>query len=700
MGNMRTYPDSDFWMADVQQPSVKVNISGENDNWSYSVRGSLGAEGGTGAGEIGGFGTQWNDWETNWFGKSYFDETTQILSNKIDDEMALNANFAKNTKIISTKKVTPESIITKNITEKTNKDIEFFARNIYVLVNSEGLKPSTRIWAFVDDSSTPSTLYSVTPGFTAGTYVIGATASSVLTNSSGTIGVGETAQSYAILLNETGKVKVGSKLIRVCDSSTNDLTAITTSAEKLFYSDGSNKYNDSDVGIIGTRKPISYRSSVNSPNIETNVFTKETSITAASKGRVEPLSQSFVVDPVLYPYGLFISSVTLWFKTIDSSYNVPVTLMLKPIVQGYPHPSKTLPLGTTTVYSNNITTTEYGTGNGTKFKFSSPVYLSPGYEYCFSLKTSSDKFSLHTSKIGDTLYRSSESDPVYSATNQPGVGTLFAAQGQNTLTRLENEDLKFIVNICEFNTSGTPVLRMTNIPNTYYGSNNINPAIVRFEIPTLTPPGTSIVIEEEGILESGNPTKTLLNKNINRRTTNGLNPNSKFTSIYAYLNTTNKYVSPIVDIDRACILSVENLINNNKVGTTNINGELSPNNREVDSSVRSKSRYITKKINLDYPATRLDVFLTISNPTPSSVELFARTLPDDTDSNTYFETRGYQKMTTSTNANTVEGEFQEVRYTLELEDKDKFSTFSVKIVMNSSIESIVPVVQSMRVIAT
>lgn len=700
MGNMRTYPDSDFWMADVQQPSVKVNISGENDNWSYSVRGSLGAEGGTGAGEIGGFGTQWNDWETNWFGKSYFDETTQILSNKIDDEMALNANFAKNTKIISTKKVTPESIITKNITEKTNKDIEFFARNIYVLVNSEGLKPSTRIWAFVDDSSTPSTLYSVTPGFTAGTYVIGATASSVLTNSSGTIGVGETAQSYAILLNETGKVKVGPKLIRVCDSSTNDLTAITTSAEKLFYSDGSNKYNDSDVGIIGTRKPISYRSSVNSPNIETNVFTKETSITAASKGRVEPLSQSFVVDPVLYPYGLFISSVTLWFKTIDSSYNVPVTLMLKPIVQGYPHPSKTLPLGTTTVYSNNITTTEYGTGNGTKFKFSSPVYLSPGYEYCFSLKTSSDKFSLHTSKIGDTLYRSSESDPVYSATNQPGVGTLFAAQGQNTLTRLENEDLKFIVNICEFNTSGTPVLRMTNIPNTYYGSNNINPAIVRFEIPTLTPPGTSIVIEEEGILESGNPTKTLLNKNINRRTTNGLNPNSKFTSIYAYLNTTNKYVSPIVDIDRACILSVENLINNNKVGTTNINGELSPNNREVDSSVRSKSRYITKKINLDYPATRLDVFLTISNPTPSSVELFARTLPDDTDSNTYFETRGYQKMTTSTNANTVEGEFQEVRYTLELEDKDKFSTFSVKIVMNSSIESIVPVVQSMRVIAT
>jgi hypothetical protein len=54
MGSLKTYPDSDFWMSDTQSPSVRVNISGENDNWSYSVRGNVGAEGGTGAGQIGG----------------------------------------------------------------------------------------------------------------------------------------------------------------------------------------------------------------------------------------------------------------------------------------------------------------------------------------------------------------------------------------------------------------------------------------------------------------------------------------------------------------------------------------------------------------------------------------------------------------------------------------------------------------------
>jgi hypothetical protein len=697
MGSLKLNPDSDFWMADTKGPAVRVNIFGERDNWSYSVRGSSNAEGGTGPGQTGGFGTQWNDWESNWFGRNNLDETTQILPNKSNDDMSVSANFARYQGLLSSKAVTPESITQNSANSKINKDVDYYARNIYILLAAEGLRPSTQVYAFVDGATTPSTIYTVTPGATAGAYTINSSVSSVVTNSSGSMGID--SPYYAILLNETGSVKVGPKLIRVCDSSTNDITAVTTSAEKIFSSEGYVESKEGDVGIVSTRKSVSYRKSVNDPNIENNVFTKQTSSTASSRGKVDPLSQSFRIDPVQYPYGLFAKSVTLWFSSIDSSYNAPVTLMLKPLTSGYPHPSKVLPIATTTVYSNNITTTEYATGNGTKFQFSSPIYLAPGYDYCFSLKTSSNNFSLHSAKLGDTLYRATENDPIYSATSQPGVGSLFAAQGQNTLSKIENEDLKFIVNICQFTTAGSPVLRMSNIANTYYGSENINPAVVRFQIPTMTPPGTSISIEEEGILSASN-TKVLLNKNTNRRITTNIDPNTKFTSIYAYLNTTNKWVSPVVDLDRGCILSVENLINNNKVGTQNDNGEESSDNRGVDSTARSKSRYISKKVNLDYPSTRLDVFLTISNPTPSSVEVYARTLPDESNSDTYLETRGYQKMSASTSANTPEGEFQEVRYTLILSEKDKFSTFAIKIVMNSSVTNVVPVIQTMRVIST
>jgi hypothetical protein len=166
------------------------------------------------------------------------------------------------------------------------------------------------------------------------------------------------------------------------------------------------------------------------------------------------------------------------------------------------------------------------------------------------------------------------------------------------------------------------------------------------------------------------------------------------------MTTTNKYVSPVVDLDRACVVFVENQINNNDVGSSNDNGEETPDNRLVDISARSKSRYITKKVNLENPATRLDVYLTMSNPSPSSIEVFARTLPDETDSSVFFSSRGYSKMTASTTANTAEGEYQEAKYTLTVNDKDKFSTFAIKIVFNSSIESVVPTIKSLRVIAT
>ena len=168
MGSLKLNPDSDFWMSDTQAPAIKVNISGERDNWLYSVRGSLNAEGGTGPGQTGGFGTQWNDWETNWFGKNPSDETTQILPNKTNDQMSISANFAQFKNIPSSKSITPESITQNKANYKINKDVDYYARNIYILLNAEGLRPSTKVYAFVDGSSTPSTIYTVTPEATAG----------------------------------------------------------------------------------------------------------------------------------------------------------------------------------------------------------------------------------------------------------------------------------------------------------------------------------------------------------------------------------------------------------------------------------------------------------------------------------------------------------------------------------------------------
>ena len=167
------------------------------------------------------------------------------------------------------------------------------------------------------------------------------------------------------------------------------------------------------------------------------------------------------------------------------------------------------------------------------------------------------------------------------------------------------------------------------------------------------------------------------------------------------MNTKNQWVSPIIDMDKSCVLLVENEINNNVTGSNNDNGEESADNSRVDVDSRSKSRYITKKVNLEYPATRLDVFLTLKNPPSTSVEIFCKVLPDETDSEIYFNARGYTKINSVNSIlNSGNTEFQEAKYSLTLPDKDKFSTFSIKIVMYSSSPVVVPVIQTMRVIAS
>lgn len=707
MGTLFTNPDSDFWMSDLQGPTVRVNPRGEKDNWAFSVRGTIGAEGSSNPGELGGFGTEWNFWETMWFGKNKLDETNHQLFNKTTEDMSVfaSANSLNLTTSNMDRNLLPESIVVNNSGSKKNNDLEFYARNIKVLVRGDGLKPNTKLYAFLDDSNTPLAISSVVMGLTGYTDVAGTTGW-IYTDNNGSFGglsAGQTG--YALNINQTGNTKAGNRLIRFCDSNTNDISAVTTVAEKVFPIEGS--FGNKDNEITSTRKPLVRRASPNSTTIVNNIFTKETSTTAVSKGAVEPLSQSFFVDPVIYPNGVFVKDIDLWFKTKDTA-NVPVIMELKPMLNGYPHPSKTIPTGVCVVMSSNITVSDDAT-NKTKFAFNSPVYLNPGVEYCFSLRTSSKNFSLHTAILNQTVYQITESDPELTVTKQPYVRSLFTAQTQNSLMKDNREDLKFVVNFCKFNTgSPTSVIQLKNIGTTYYGTES-NPTLVRFEIPVLSPPGTNVLVEENGLIGQGSFTKVLLNKNIARADESPLSIptgpglTGTFSTARLTLSSTNEYVSPIVDLDRASVVLVDNQINNNRVGVNNDNGEESPNNRNKSSSVRSASRYITKKINLENPATQLDVYLRISNPPTTGAEVFARTLPDETDSNTFFHNRGYQKMTSSTQRNTAEGDYQDIRYTLTVSEDQRFSTFSIKVVMygsNDTANHPVPIIRSMKVIAT
>jgi hypothetical protein len=132
--------------------------------------------------------------------------------------------------------------------------------------------------------------------------------------------------------------------IRLTDSPTNDLATTTTAADYIFPVQGT--WGSFKDGIITTRTVQTRRESVRSENIVTNVFGKNIQRSAFTKllGFTDPLSQSFYVDPAIYPSGIFTKKVTLYFKKKDSNANTPVSMVLRPVVNGYPHPSKFIPL--------------------------------------------------------------------------------------------------------------------------------------------------------------------------------------------------------------------------------------------------------------------------------------------------------------------------------------------------------------------
>jgi hypothetical protein len=53
------------------------------------------------------------------------------------------------------------------------------------------------------------------------------------------------------------------------------------------------------------------------------------------RGTGDPLSQTFFVDPTIYPYGLFLSSVDLFFKS-KATEDFPVSVQIRPTVNGFP----------------------------------------------------------------------------------------------------------------------------------------------------------------------------------------------------------------------------------------------------------------------------------------------------------------------------------------------------------------------------
>lgn len=425
-----------------------------------------------------------------------------------------------------------------------------------------------------------------------------------------------------------------------------------------------------------------------SPGVSTGVtrtLTRTVTYRAQSPAapQIDPVAQTFFVNAEQDPDGIFIDSIDLYFK--DKSQGAPVTVQIRPTVNGYPSSRDILPFGAVTLLPSQVNVSETGE-TPTNFKFESPVYLAPG-EYSFVALCNSSEYTIYTAVLGDFLIN----DPNTRVTAQPAIGSLFKSQNASTWTPVQEEDVKFKINKCVFNTDTVGEVTLdTDIPSTYgtveydvfYASGEtIDFANTDIEYYYKTTDTSNSV---DGYVEYQAGSNVALNERKHVRSTNPSDLQMKLR-----LSTTDKNISPVIDLNRLSSVLVQNIINNDSAGEDSFAGG------------NAVAKYVTRKVTLapGFESTDLKAIMLVNKPTGTDIKVYYKVAPVY---DPLFEDNDWQLMDLESSGTSETG-FVEYKYKTPgdtaLSTGDRFKVFALKIVMLSSNPAKVPQIRDLRVIA-
>jgi hypothetical protein len=289
--------------------------------------------------------------------------------------------------------------------------------------------------------------YNVTSKLVTVNGTISSNTSNVYTYSIGTNKSNKLGQVSGVFFPPAATFRSGERNFRVTESFNNtyDTDAISF-AEHTFVSSG---VKVDKTTLVDTVYNVGVATKVvgttTSPQLISS--TVQTRVTAA--WNVDPLAQTFYVDPQVYPNGMFLSSVDLFFKAKDDS-NLPVTVQIRPTINGAPHTDFWYPESIVIKYPSEVNVSEspIATTASTKtnFEFDTPVFLKPGL-YALVVITDSPDYTMWVAEKGATTTRNE-----FVATN-PYVGTLYKSQNSMEYVPYINEDMMFVLNRCVFSGS-------------------------------------------------------------------------------------------------------------------------------------------------------------------------------------------------------------------------------------------------------
>ena len=197
-----------------------------------------------------------------------------------------------------------------------------------------------------------------------------------------------------------GRFSSSDKVFRITNADDNDPNAVeTTFAETTFYGKPFLPNNAT------TRETLKRRADNNDPN----VYYTEVERHKASAQFKRAFAQEIYVDPSDYPRGLFLTGGFCYVANSDSFANtgLPLKISMRPMVDGFPSPSETLPFSEVLIQATEIvqviTPDTANTDTQTAFNFENPVYLKPGKAYALCFDSDNPEYRLHMARVGETL---------------------------------------------------------------------------------------------------------------------------------------------------------------------------------------------------------------------------------------------------------------------------------------------------------
>ena len=669
VGTVDLTPPNDNWIDTTTNPEVVVNLQGENDAWESLVGLS--------------FGTQFNDWQTintgretvigevegtrraDGGGRRRAIRATQIIEQTVTQ-----------TRIGIRNEISGSEAVRNSIGDRVvDVSVIPFIRSRDITVSVTGMKPNTRVYAFFDGEAVSEFC---TPSG-------GSLGGDIFTDDGGSI----SGLTFTIPNNDTLRFRTGERQFLLVDNTSANLIEASTYAEVVYQAQGLLQTRENVV--VSTRVPriqTFAQGSATEFRTTTNTFNRNNVV-----GWIDPLAETFLVDAALYPDGVFLTDVDLFFKTKDED-GLPVTLQIRDTLNGYPAQT-IVPFSDVTKFPDDVNVSDDASA-ATKFTFPSLVYLQPG-EYAIVVISNSLKYEAYIAEMGENIVGTDRK-----ISEQPYAGVFFKSQNASTWTPEQNQDLTFNINIAEFaigNTANAIFKDGTSSTEVKADIIQIIPQEVRINRTNIE---WGVKLTDEGSDTFDTDYRPIIqNSNYILDEQKKITVNAGSYEERAQLSSENKFISPIIDTARNSVITVENLINNLSTNETNASGG------------DAIARYLTRRVNLKdgFDATDLQVYLTANRPAGSKIYVYYKILSQfDSD---IFDNRPWTLMGETSNTNSVSASDDLNEY-LELEyspttanttytsggvDYDTFKTFAIKIVMTSPNTTNVPLIKDLRAIA-